>query len=291
MPGLQQEITIPGTKKKVPLKVILLGGAALLILFLLSRRQSGQSTAAPSEDGLLAEEYNQRLQDQYNAMSGLIGQGQTQPTEPITAPLDEMRTIPGGETVSYTYPDATVYGEVPPVVAYPETAVYAPEAAPEAAAPRNITMGSYQSNVRTRLPTGEIVFTKSLEKTPRTAEEIAALKASVKPTNYLVLRGEKTSAEKKAAVTAATHAPASVANRILSQVGVTSIDTLSGKPTHGTAPASNRVTTPTTTQQRGAARTTTRPTTTAAKPKVTVQVRKPAPKPAPPKTTSKTRRR
>jgi hypothetical protein len=132
---MQQEITIPGTKKKIPLKIILLGGAAILILYFVTRNKSG-STSGSSTDGLLAEEYNQRLQDQYDSLSGIVQNGAGQPDQ-ITAPID---TAPGGLPLAYmetsNYPE---YASAPGIIAQPYLG------SPPVAPPQPTTVGRSMS--------------------------------------------------------------------------------------------------------------------------------------------------
>lgn len=67
-----QEITIPGTNTKIPLWVLAL--VVVGAIWFLLRNQSG-SNAPTDTSGLLAEEYNQRLQDLFNSTQQALNQG------------------------------------------------------------------------------------------------------------------------------------------------------------------------------------------------------------------------
>jgi len=119
-----QGITIPGTKKKIPVKVILLGGAAVVILYFVSKNKGTTAAPSDSQDGMLASEYQQRLQEQWEALQGTI-QAKEEPTAGIyQTPPGETPNI-REYTTSYDMPSerfqaippAVNISNVPPIVA------------------------------------------------------------------------------------------------------------------------------------------------------------------------------
>lgn len=91
----QAEIQIPGTKSKLPGKWLLLGGAALVGFLILSK--GGGGGGSEEGDGLLAEEVNARLGEQWDAMNQALDDMRNASTEagdPLASPSEPVEPAP-----------------------------------------------------------------------------------------------------------------------------------------------------------------------------------------------------
>jgi hypothetical protein len=79
------EFTIPGTKTKLPL-IPVLGGAVVIAFVLLTRKTSGESDST----GVLSSEFNQRLQEQWDAMVNYL----VEVKPPTSTPAPTTPTTP-----------------------------------------------------------------------------------------------------------------------------------------------------------------------------------------------------
>lgn len=210
---MQQEITIPGTKKKIPLKIILLGGAAVIILYFVTRNKSG---TAPSyeEQG----DFDQKLQDQYNALSELITPPGTPPSDPITNPIDIITPPITPPTTGITdYPE---YVPIPTFITTPEVAATpSPTVTPQAQV--TSPMATFQPipyNLREALQASETVV---FSRTP-----------GVRPVTTLRI----STAEHEASIRADTP---TVGRKMTDQVATAPLDRLPGKRVDAPAPVKN----------------------------------------------------
>lgn len=127
---MPEEITIPGTKKKIPSKVLLFAVGGGVVLFLLTRRRGEAPAPAEQSDGLLASEYNQRLQEQHDALSGIMSnrEGVIGSSQNVTNPTD---TIPVN---SFQQPQETTHAAE---VSYIPQSWIASEGTPSSVLPTN----------------------------------------------------------------------------------------------------------------------------------------------------------